>query len=335
MSGRVERMQEKKLNVRDGRLIYREQAQGVAIAGFEGNASRLTVPALIEGKPVTEVYKKAFFNCRYLRFLTLPGTLEKIDSWAFAHCPQLERVELPRRSMALGKDLFIGSDRLREIALFAPEEMMDGCGCGCGCQEAAQTEAEEDCILCNQTEIARLLAAAATRMEDPYLFCIEEAGTVEWLKKWDARMMVLMHEDDNDGYEKQVLAGEEDYEKTDQVRFRKLKRQAKVRLAFLRLLHSCGLTGETRRELEEYLQAHTKGCRSEETWEVVWQEHGDEKPYYELFAELGCVTEENFAGLLTDIGENHTEMKAYLMRYKEEKLGYQDFFDTLSLDGWE
>lgn len=332
-------MQEKKLDVRDGRLLYTEQAGKVAIQGFEGNASRLTVPALIGGKPVTEVYKKAFFNCRYLRFLTLPATLEKIDSWAFAHCPRLERVELPRRSMALGKDLFIGSDRLREIALFSLEESGGGAETGrnCGCPTAGgaksgEVQDAEDCILCKENEVARLLAVAATRMEDPHLFCIEEAGTAEWLKKWDARMMVLMHEDDNDGYEKQVLAGEEDYERTDQVRFRKLKRQAKVRLAFLRLLHPCGLAAETRGELEEYLRAHTKGCRSEETWEVVLQEYGEEKSCYELFAALGCVTQDNFDALLGDIGEGHTEMKAYLMRYKEEKLGYQDFFDALSLD---
>lgn len=332
-------MQEKKLDVRDGRLLYTEQAGKTAILGFEGNASRLTVPALIGDKPVTEIYKKAFFNCRYLRFLTLPATLEKIDSWAFAHCPQLERVELPRRSMALGKDLFIGSDRLREIALFKPEESGGGSAAeeDCGCRPGREAEdgvssKEENCVLCRETEVARLLAVAATRMEDPHLFAIEEAGTAEWLKKWDARMLVLMHEDDNDGYEKQVLAGEEDYEKTDQVRFRNLKRQFKVRLAFLRLLHPCGLADETQKELEEYLRAHTKGCRSEETWEVVLQEYGEDKPGYELFAALGCVTKENFDALLQDIGEGHTEMKAYLMRYKEEKLGYQDFFDALSLD---
>lgn len=329
-------MQEEKLNVRDGRLLYTQQAGKVTVVGVEGNASRLTVPAWIGEKPVTEVYKKAFFNCRYLRFLTLPGTLEKIDSWAFAHCPQLERVELPRRSMALGKDLFIGSDRLREIALFDPEES-GGSGEDCGCRKAGGLQDDEphkaeECVLCNGTEIARLLAVAATKMEDPHLFRIEEAGTAEWLKKWDARMMVLMHEDDNDGYEKQVLAGEEDYEKTDQVRFRKLKRQFKVRLAFLRLLHSCGLADETKKELEEYLRAHTKGCRSEETWEVVLQDYGEEKPYYELFAALGCVTEDNFDALLQDIGEGHTEMKAYLMRYKEDNLGYQNFFEALSLD---
>ncbi|MDO4332350.1 MAG: leucine-rich repeat protein [Eubacteriales bacterium] len=320
-------MQNEKLEVKGGRLVYERGRGKVTITGLEGNMVRLTVPEQIEGMPVTEVYKKAFFNCRYLRCLTLPDTLEKIDNWAFAHCQQLERVELPWRRMSLGKDLFIGSERLRKIVLRPVEETAGlMTGAAGGGPEAG------GCVLCNGAEISRLLAVAATKMEDPHLFCIEEAGTQEWLKRWDARMLVLMHEDDNDGYDKQVLAGEEDYERTDQVRFRNLKRQAKVRLALLRLLNPCGLPPETQKELEEYLRAHTKGCRFEETWEVVCKEYGDDQEYYELFAALGCVTEDNFDGILQDIGEEHTEMKAYLMRYKEQHLGHRDFFDGLSLD---
>lgn len=368
-------MQEKKLEVRGGNLIYEENRGKVTVLGLEGNLVRLAVPSQIEEKPVTEIYKKAFFNCRYLRFLTLPDTIEKIDNWAFAHCQQLEQVELPWKLMSLGKDLFIGSDRLKKIVLRPVEisgqeevkgtleydEAEDGAGgadggghhsapdaaghrsapdaggyhsapASGGIHSGAEAAGDCGCIICDGTEVSRLLAVAATKMEDPHLFRIEEAGTVEWLKKWDARMMVLMHEDDNEGYDKQVLAGEEDYERTDRVRFRNLKRQGKVRLALLRLLHPCGLADEIREELETYLRAHTKGCQFEETWEVVLHEFGDDKDYYELFAKLGCVTEDNFDGLLQDIGDDHTEMKAYLMRYKEENLGYRDFFDELSLD---
>lgn len=322
-------MKGKKLEIRGGSLIYEENRGKIMVLGLEGNPVRVHVPARIEEKPVTEIYKKAFFNCRYLRFLTLPDTIEKIDNWAFAHCQQLELVELPWKLMSLGKDLFIGSERLKDIVL-RPVELS-------GQEEVAEMPGMPEeggcgCIICDGTEVSRLLALAATKMEDPYLFRIEEAGTVEWLKKWDARMLVLMHEDDNEGYDKQVLAGEEDYERTDRVRYRNLKRQAKVRLALLRLLHPCGLPEEAKEELEEYLRTHTKGCDCEETWEVVLNEFGDEKEYYELFAQLGCVTQDNFDGLLQDIGDGHTEMKAYLMRYKEEHLGYQDFFDGLSLD---
>lgn len=307
-------MQEKKkwLEIKGGSLAYEENREGVTILGAKGDMLYVSVPELIAQMPVTQIDKKAFFNCRSLRSLAIPDTVEKIESWAFAHCPKLERVELPLKRISLGKDLFLGSDRLKEIVLRPMENRVDRDGHG--------------------AEISRLLAAAATKMDAPHLFLIEEAGSADWLQRWDARLLVLMREDDNDGYEKQVLAGEEDYEKTDQVRYRSLKRQAKVRLALLRLLNPCGLSGEVCGELEEYLLAHTKGCAHEETWEVILQEYGDEKAYYELFAALGCVTKDNFDGILQDIGDNHTEMKAYLMRYQEEKLGRRDFFDGLSLD---
>ena len=35
---------------------------------------------------------------------------------------------------------------------------------------------------------------------------------------------------------------------------------------------------------------------------------------------------------MEDIGEEHAEMKAYFLKYKEEQIGYADFFDSLSLD---
>lgn len=303
-------MQEMSLEVKGGRLFYRENGKGITVLRFEGNTSRMTVPEKIADRPVTEIYKKAFFNCRYLRFLTVPDTVDEIGSWAFAHCRQLEKVDLPCRSMTLGKDIFIGSVRLREIQL----RPLDACYGGRG------------------MEIAQLLAAAATKMDDPHLFSIEEAGSVDWLKRWDARMLAILQEDDSEGFTKQVPVGVEDFGNTDLALFTNTKRRAKVRLVFVRLLHPYGLPEEIRILLEEYLRAHTKGCPTEETWQVLLEEFGDDKPYFELFTGLGCATEENFDGILQDMGDSHTEIKAWLMKYKEENLMHSNFFDTLSLE---
>lgn len=329
-------MQEMSLEIKGGSLFYLENRNRVTVLRFEGNTSRIAVPEKIGEKPVTEIYKKAFFNCRHLRFLTLPDTVEEIGSWAFAYCRQLEQVVLPQRRMTLGQDLFIGSDRLKEIRLRLPggelpplrgEQGPGKSGCA-----YARTGSSEGCSSCKGMEIAELLAVAATKMEDHHLFSIEEAGTEDWLKKWDARMLVILREDDSEGFAKQVPTGVEDFGNTDLALFTNTKRKAKIRLVMIRLLHPCGLPEQIRKELEEYLLAHTKGCPTEETWQVMLEEFGDEKPYYELFTRLGCVTEENFDGILQDMKDEHTEMKAWLMKYKEENLGYTDFFDSLSLD---
>ncbi len=300
-------MQENRLELEDGCLRWREERGRVTVLGMEGKLRRLTVPEEIEGCPVTEIGKKAFFNCGSLRFLSLPDTLEEVGSWAFAHCARLERVRMPWKELRLGQDLFLGSGRLAEIRL----------------------EREQPA---GTAEIAALLAAAATRMDDPHLFSIAEAGSAEWLKKWDARMLVILREPDAVGFERNVLTGEEDYASTDFNRFTNEKRRAKARLAFLRLLNPYGMPEEIRLELEDFLRSHTKGCSTEEAWEVLLLEHTEELPYYSLFARLGCVTADNFDAILQDMKEDHPEMKAYLMRYKEENLGYTDFFDSLSLD---
>ena len=59
---------------------------------------------------------------------------------------------------------------------------------------------------------------------------------------------------------------------------------------------------------------------------------GEAWRHYEAFAEYGCVTEKNFDALLADIDDSHMEMKAFFMKYKEETLGYQDFFEGLSFE---
>ena len=78
-------------------------------------------------------------------------------------------------------------------------------------------------------------------------------------------------------------------------------------------------------------EEHTKGCEQEETWQVLLRERNTEKESWDLFLELGCANSNNMEGLLADMGENYPEMKAYFLRYKAEKLGYEDFFAGLEL----
>ena len=82
-------------------------------------------------------------------------------------------------------------------------------------------------------------------------------------------------------------------------------------------------------ELKEYLLQHTKGCTSEETWSVCLREYGDDRDYYGLFCEIGCVNDGNIAGILEEIGDLHPEMKAYFLKSSEGESS--SFFDSLEL----
>lgn len=63
---------------------------------------------------------------------------------------------------------------------------------------------------------------------------------------------------------------------------------------------------------------------------MLREEHGDEREYYSLFAEIACVSEENLEGILADIGEAYPEMKAFFLTL--DKPGEDgDFFAGLEL----
>lgn len=313
-------MQEKELKIAGGSLFYQIQQNEVCILRLQGNlqsmAGELCIPAQVEGMPVTSIGKKAFLSKKYLRRVILPDTIAEVGDWAFAYCSGLREVELPKREISFGKSVFLECEvleflRVRETG----GETADG---------QQKPEYQEEMT-------AAFLAAAVTVGEAYYLLDIGEAGSREWLAKWDARMLAIIYTPDQEGFSKQILCGEEDYGSTDLNAYISHRRKMKVRLMMLRLLYPSGLDGDIREELQSYLKSHTKGYDSEEAWEVVLDEHGEDRAYYGLFAELGCITEDNLDGILQDIGEKYPEMKAYFMRYKEEHIGYGDFFGELEL----
>lgn len=266
------------------------------------------IPEEVDGCPIHAIERKMFLSKKNLRKVTVPACVTEVGDWAFAYCDNLHTAVFEGQP-SFGRAVFLECKGLRYLYVgTSPEEA------------GAEGEA-----------VAALLAAAVTVADAPYLLNAQEAGSLEWLQKWDARMQVILHSRDTEGYSKQVLCGEEDYGSTDLTAYINNRRKWKVRLAFLRLLYPIGLESAVRQQLEDYLLEHTKGGESEETWQVVLGEHGDEREYYQLFADLGCITAENFDGLLADVGEDKPELRAYLMRYKSEQLGVSDFFGGLDL----
>ena len=65
------------------------------------------------------------------------------------------------------------------------------------------------------------------------------------------------------------------------------KRKKKSALCLLRLFHSCHMEDSLHKKFMDYLLGHTKGSNSEEAWEVLLEEYGENVAYFKLFAELG------------------------------------------------
>lgn len=301
-------MEKAEIKIKGGTFVYRKDKRGIFIERYRGMEAVVSVPSRIEDLPVAAIGKKAFLSDKKIKKIILPDSIKEIEDWAFARCSRLEGITIPKEAH-LGKGLFLECGNLREIHF------------------AKRNEDIEEQL---QESLPFLFAAVPVMLAAEYLFVPKEAGTKQWLQKWDARMLTILRKDDQEGYTKVILCGEEDYGNNPED-FAREKRKAKVRLAFLRLLHPYSLSVEIEKELKEYLVEHTKGCETEETWEVLLLEHGDEAGYFQLFAEIGCVTEENFQDILRDMKEEHAEMKAFLIRYKEENIGYRDIFEDFIL----
>lgn len=308
--------------VKEGVFTLKDYKKGLEVVSYRGEDIYLTVPEKAETgegeKPVISLGKKAVLSCKTVRQIRLPGTIEEVGDWAFAYCDELREVHLPRKEIRFGRGIFRECGRICRVSV-------DG----------------------KTADVGGLLAASVTLLDAPYLFAPLRCGEEEWLRQWDARMLQILRAADRDGYSRMVLCGEEDYgsRENNLDYFLNQKRKSKVRIAFMRLLHPLELRDEVRRELENYLRDHTADSGRtkkpeegkeddgmwDETWQVLREEHGEDSEYYRLFTEIGCLTEGNFDRLLSEAGENYPEMKAWFLKYKEEKIGYTDFFEELSL----
>lgn len=281
-------------------VIRNEEAY---ITGCHIKESRLEIPERLAGMAVTGIAKKAALSNKILKELVIPETIREIGDWAFAHCSRLKEVRMPRKAIWFGKGVFKDCKELTYIS-FTGED---------------------------NKKLFALLAAVPVMLEAEYLLSPMEAGERVWLQKLDARLLALLQKPDKEGYSRQVLCGEEDLMASLEV-YLSDRRKQKARLCYLRLLNDIALEKDLENLLKTYLKENTKGCDYEAAWEVVLKENGTNQEYYRVFTEAGCVTEENFDALLFDMGERYPDMKAYLLRYKEQNMEDSDFFAGLSLD---
>lgn len=80
----------------------------VTITGYTGSDTALTVPAMLDGSPVTEIAADAFAEQTNLTSVTLPDGLKKIADDAFFNCTSLKAITLPDSVTSLTGAAFSG-----------------------------------------------------------------------------------------------------------------------------------------------------------------------------------------------------------------------------------
>ena len=99
-------------------LTWEHVELGVRITGcdnrFEG---ALEIPSLIDGIPVVEIGRKAFWKCKSIVSVEIPDTVEVVGRAAFRGCVGLEELRLGEGIKTIEKDAFRNCSSLRRVVL--------------------------------------------------------------------------------------------------------------------------------------------------------------------------------------------------------------------------
>jgi hypothetical protein len=101
----------------DYRYTVNSDGRSVAIEGYQGSASCLTVPDTLAGLPVTRIGRGAFSRCTFLLELTLPDGVTALADDALVDCHALYRLHLPAALQHLPLSALRGCIRLIDIEM--------------------------------------------------------------------------------------------------------------------------------------------------------------------------------------------------------------------------
>ena len=256
----------------------------LCITAYEGMAETLSVPSQIDSYPVKTIGKKAFLSNRYLRHIILPDTIETVGDWAFSRCYGLQKITMPKREIAFGKQVFQKSNQLYDISIEGNDGTFD-----------------------------RLLAVAVTMLEAEYLLTPLHVGCNKWCRNLDARIIAVLREPEESALKNLVYCAEEDMASKQEACLKELANR-KARIAFLRLIHSERMESDIRQSLAEYLRQRTKGCGDESAWEAVKEGKNEKLQYCNILFEIGGIHGDNISAILQDLKEDNVELKAYILK---------------------
>lgn len=267
------------------------------------------------GESITHIAPKAFLSCKGIQSLQLPGSVEHIGDWAFAHMQQLTDLYLPAHPITFGKQVFLDCENLKRIHVTPDTSDNEG--------------------------LALMLGAVVTILQDMSLLRPEQAGSrnthARWLADFDKAVATFVESPDEQGFEP-VFYGwfnDEDADSTQLPKYLYKRRCQKLALANLRLRYPLYLQPPLKSLLQDYLTDHLpNGKKAHEhtiTWELLPEYCKDELIYVQILEEAEALTAANIPALLEHLRDASPEVIAYLLRLQGNLQQKNNFFDDFSL----
>ena len=101
----------------DGSFRYVENANGITIKKFIGSETEAIIPEKIDGKKVTEIGDRAFYQCDSLKSVTIPNSVTSIGYCAFYQCYNLISITIPKSVTSIGSCAFVWCYRLSSVTI--------------------------------------------------------------------------------------------------------------------------------------------------------------------------------------------------------------------------
>ena len=309
-----------KIKVGGFTLLYEMNDNGAVITGIEGMDSYLDIPGYIfkgensEPTIVAAVGKKALLGVNGLRHIVIPETVTEIGDWAFSHCRHLVSLIVLNRKVTLGRGILEGCDRINIICRGYEEH----------------------------DDLSYLMATVVNKLPAGYLLGSAEAGTETWFRNYDSSLLQYLNDSDYAGSDASALCGEEDisYDDIRSVDGELLGadmsyiigvRKNKCNLCMLRLMHSEHLADETRTFLEKYISERTIAHTNNSAWLTLRDDLYDDASYLTLYLDITSPTQDDIELMLNNLGNEHPEMKAQLLKHSSGGNLVDSFFDNLLL----
>lgn len=278
----------------------------IVITGMNNNDECLFIPDFInvdgDDIPVRIIGKKAFMSCK-IREVRLSENIEAVEDWAFAYCENLAVVFCDKKDLFItfGRGVFDGCKRLNRLCIGAYGE-----------------------------PLSHLMAMTVRLLKTDEFIKADTENIRYWYESLDKKITEIINAPDDQGYYDNMLGGEEDISKTREG-YAAEQILLKLELAVERLIFDEGMNACTRQRYVDYICQHMMGCPSCLTWRLIKEKYTDSLKHFRLLTDIGAIKNQNIDALLDDLGEGHGEIKAYLIKHKQEMYGEKNVLSRFEL----